>query len=101
MPQTATDQAQQLNTVDDDEPIPMRLFVGQLPKTMTDDELKAQFEPYGAVLSAEIVRVRATGESRQCGFVVVESKVVADKAIAEMNAKKIIPPVRVMKCSRF
>src|SRR5689334_16804630 len=59
---------------EDDEPIPLRLFVGQLPKTLTEDELKAVFEPFGAVHNAEIVRVRASGESRGCGFVVVESK---------------------------
>lgn len=80
---------------DDDEPIPLRLFVGQLPKNLSENELKAIFEPYGAVHNSEIVRVKSTGESRGCGFVVVESKIAADKAIEALNSKKVIPPVRV------
>lgn len=79
---------------DDDEPIPLRLFVGQLPKNLMENELKAIFEPYGAVHNSEIVRVKSTGESRGCGFVVVESKIAADKAIEALNSKKVIPPVR-------
>lgn len=80
--------------VEDDDAIPLRLFVGQLPKTLTEEELKAIFEPFGPVHSTEIVRVKPTGESRGCGFVVVESKVVADKAIEALNAKRVVPPVR-------
>ena len=83
---------------EDDEPIPLRLFVGQLPKTLTEDELKAVFEPFGAVHNSEVVRVRATGESRGCGFVVVESKAAADRAIEALNCKKVIAPVRTTDC---
>lgn len=79
---------------DDEDNIPLRLFVGQIPKTLTEDELRAIFEPYGTVQTSEIVRVKGTGESRGCGFIVIESKAAADKAIEALNAKKILAPVR-------
>lgn len=34
----------------------IKLFVGQIPKSMPDDQLRALFEPYGTILDAAIIR---------------------------------------------
>lgn len=46
-----------------------RLFVGNLGYSVSEDELKNTFAPYGAVVSASIVLDRETGNSRGFGFV--------------------------------
>ena len=50
-----------------------KLFVGGLPFTTTDDELKELFAAHGAVSSASVVRDRETGRSKGFGFVEFES----------------------------
>src|SRR4051794_26323488 len=43
---------------------PYKLFVGQLPKTMQDEDLKKIFEPYGTILEFNIIKDRLTGVNR-------------------------------------
>lgn len=50
-----------------------KLFVGGLPFSTTDDELKDLFAAHGAVSSAVVVRDRQTGRSKGFGFVEYES----------------------------
>lgn len=47
----------------------MILYVGNLPFKTTDDELRAAFEVFGAVVLAGVVRDRTTGRSKGFGFV--------------------------------
>ncbi len=61
----------------------MNLYVGNLPFTATDDQLRAVFEPFGEVTSAQVVTDRETGRSRGFGFVEMPS---ADEARAAMQA---------------
>ncbi len=46
-----------------------RLFVGSLPFTVTDDDLRAVFAAAGEVLSAKVIMDRYTGRSKGFGFV--------------------------------
>jgi len=46
-----------------------KLFVGNLSYSTTDDRVREVFEQHGEVLSATVVRDRATGQSRGFGFV--------------------------------
>jgi RNA recognition motif-containing protein len=48
------------------------LYVGNLPWTATEDDLRSAFETCGSVLSARIITERETGRSRGFGFVEVE-----------------------------
>ncbi len=50
----------------------MRLFVGNLPFSVTQDELRAVFAAHATVRSATIVMDRATGRPRGFGFVEID-----------------------------
>ena len=52
----------------------MDIYVGNLPYSITDDELKGLFEAYGQVASARVVMDRATGQSKGFGFVEMPDK---------------------------
>ena len=64
------------------------LFVGNLPWTTTEDELKAKFEEHVKVIAARIVTDKFSGRSRGFGFVEVEDA-DAEKAISAMNGQKV------------
>lgn len=53
------------------------LYVGNLPWTTTEDELRDLFAPHCAVVSTRIITDRETGRSRGFGFVEVEDADVA------------------------
>ena len=65
----------------------MKIYVGNLPHSTTEDELKGAFEGFGAVDSAIIIKDKFTGDSRGFGFVEMSEKEEAETAIAEMNGK--------------
>lgn len=62
-----------------------KLYVGGLPYSTTQDELKAAFAEIGSVASAQIIIDRATGRSKGFGFVEMENDSDADAAISKMN----------------
>ncbi len=47
----------------------MRIYVGNLPFSVTDAELSELFAPFGAVQDARVITDRETGRSRGFGFV--------------------------------
>lgn len=61
------------------------LYVGNLPFTTTDEDLRDAFSAYGTVARAQVVSDRETGRSRGFGFVEMESG--GDAAIDGMNGK--------------
>jgi len=66
-----------------------KLFVGSLPFSSTEQELKAFFEAAGTVTSARIVTDRETSRSRGFGFVEMSSSEEAQRAIAELDGKEM------------
>jgi RNA recognition motif-containing protein len=60
------------------------LYVGNLPWTISEQELTTSFEAHGQVISARIVTDRETGKSRGFGFVEVEDA-DSQKMIKAMN----------------
>jgi len=62
-----------------------KIYVGNLPYNVTDEEIRNFFEPLGTVTSVNIIIDRQTGKSRGFGFVEMEN---AEKAIAELNGKE-------------
>ena len=62
------------------------IYVGNLPWSATEDELRDMFAQYGEVESAKIITDRETGRSRGFGFVEMESE-AGDSAIAALNGK--------------
>ncbi len=47
----------------------MRIYVGNLPYSATDDSLRQAFEQHGSIVSANVIMDRDTGRSRGFGFV--------------------------------
>jgi len=46
------------------DPDSVKMFVGQIPRTMEEDELKEMLEEYGPVYQLGIIRDRASGQHR-------------------------------------
>ena len=61
------------------------LYVGNLPHSTTEAELRNLFEAHGAVEKITLVTDRDTGRSRGFGFVEMSNASEADKAIATLN----------------
>lgn len=66
-----------------------RLFVGNLPWSVTDDELEKMFSEIGDVESARVITDRMTGRSRGFGFVDMGSEEEAKKAMSELDGKEV------------
>ena len=64
------------------------LFVGNLPWSVTEEELKTKFEEHVKVLAARIVTDKFSGRSKGFGFVEVDDA-DAEKAISAMNGQKV------------
>ena len=65
-----------------------KLYVGNCSFQMTESELKALFEPYGAVESASLATDRDSGRARGFGFVSMTNDDEAEKAIVALNGKE-------------
>ena len=64
-----------------------KLYVGGLPYSTTDAELKDAFSQAGAVTSAVVIMDKMTGRSKGFGFVELASDEDAQKAIDMFNGK--------------
>ncbi|MEP7288699.1 MAG: RNA-binding protein [Chloroflexota bacterium] len=62
-----------------------KLYVGNLPYSVTEIELRDLFEQAGAVLDAAVIMDRETGRSKGFGFVEMETEDEAGKAITQLN----------------
>ena len=66
-----------------------KLFVGSLPWSVNDEELKETFEKHGTVVSAKVITDRDTSRSRGFGFVEMESSSDANNAISALNNSEL------------
>jgi len=64
------------------------IYVGNLPFTSTEDELRGLFEQYGEVLSVKLISDRETGRPRGFGFVEMEDS-DAGAAIEALNGQEL------------
>jgi len=67
----------------------VKLFVGNLPHEMTEEDLHALFTEAGHVASAKIIMDRYTGQPRGFGFVEMETKLEGQKAISMINGRNV------------
>ncbi len=67
----------------------MNVFVGNLSRDVSDDELKELFANYGHVRSVKIIRDMFSQESKGFGFVDMPGVAEAQKAINELNTKDL------------
>ena len=66
-----------------------KLYVGNLPYTVRDDDLQQSFSAFGNVNSAKVMMERDTGRSKGFGFVEMGSDAEAQQAIAGMNGQSL------------
>ena len=64
------------------------IYVGNLPFSVTEQDLRAEFEPHGAVRSVSIVNDRETGRPRGFGFVEMD-ETAAGAAIAAVDGQPL------------
>ena len=64
-----------------------RIYVGNLPFSATDAELRELFAQHGTVESVSIITDRDTGRPRGFGFVEMSTKEEASKAIEMLNGR--------------
>ncbi len=64
-----------------------RIYVGNLPYTVTNDQLAQLFAPYGEVGDVNVVMDRDSGRSKGFGFVELADSAAARQAIAELNGR--------------
>ncbi len=67
----------------------MKLYVGNLSFSTSEDELRSLFEQYGQVASATLVMDRDTGRPRGFGFVEMNDDGEAKAAIAALNGQNV------------
>ncbi len=64
-----------------------RLYVGNLPYSTGDDQLRDLFAQAGTVTSAQVIQDRISGRSKGFGFVEMSSDAEAQAAIETFNGK--------------
>ncbi|CAK9175884.1 unnamed protein product [Ilex paraguariensis] len=69
----------------------VKLFVGQVPKHMTEAQLIEMFEEFALVDEVNIIKDKATRASRGCCFLICPSREEADKAVNACHNKKTLP----------
>ena len=64
----------------------VKLHVGNVSKSTTQEELKTLFAQAGQVIAVEVIKERKSGESRGFAFVTMSEQSEADKAVGMFNA---------------
>lgn len=66
-----------------------KIYVGNLPYSVTDASLKSNFAEFGGVSSARVMMDRDTGQSKGFGFVEMTSVEAAQAAIAALHGVSV------------
>ncbi len=67
----------------------MEIYVGNLPWSISDQELSDAFSAYGSVEKASIISDRNSGRSKGFGFVTMNNDDEANQAIEAMNGSDL------------
>lgn len=67
----------------------MNIYVGNLAREVTDEQLREAFAAYGEVSSATVIKDKFTGESRGFGFVEMPARAEAESAIQGLNGQEL------------
>jgi len=63
----------------------MKIYVGQLPYSVTQEELREMFLQYGEVSSLNLIMDKYSGQSKGFGFIEMPNNSEADQAIKGLN----------------
>jgi len=67
----------------------MNIYVGNLAREVTDEDLKQAFGAFGQVATATLIKDKFSGEPRGFGFVEMPNNTEAQAAITGMNGKDL------------
>ncbi|UCF81941.1 MAG: RNA-binding protein [Desulfobacteraceae bacterium] len=67
----------------------MNIYVGNLSREVTEEDLRQAFEAFGQVESVTVIKDKFSGESRGFGFVEMPRKAEAQSAINDLNGKEL------------
>jgi RNA recognition motif-containing protein len=67
----------------------VNIYVGNLAREATEDDVRGAFEAYGQVASIAIIKDKYTGESRGFGFVEMSDKAEGQAAITGLNGTEL------------
>jgi RNA recognition motif-containing protein len=68
----------------------MNIYVGNLPREATEEELRGVFEGFGRIDSVNIIKDRYTGDSRGFAFIEMPDNSEAKKAISEVDGTEMM-----------
>jgi len=66
----------------------MKLYVGNLSYSVTEEQLKELFQEYGDVVSAKIIIDRMTNKPKGFGFIEMASREAGEAALAALDGKE-------------
>ena len=67
----------------------MKIYIGNMPYTITSEELSGLFGEHGSVEDATVITDRETGRSKGFGFVDMPNNSEADRAIKALNSTQL------------
>jgi|APSaa5957512622_1039677.scaffolds.fasta_scaffold183665_2 RNA recognition motif-containing protein len=68
---------------------PAKMFVGNLPYRITEDDIRQAFSAFGTVTDVRLITDRATGRAKGFGFVEMSSADEANAAVEGMSGKDL------------
>jgi RNA recognition motif-containing protein len=66
-----------------------KLYIGNIPFTATEDELRALFEQHGSVASVNVITDRETGRPRGFAFVEMDDASAAEEAMRALDGSDL------------
>ncbi|PFH34536.1 putative RNA binding protein [Besnoitia besnoiti] len=72
--------------------VPVKLFVGRLPLSTTEEMLRALFSQFGPIADLLLIRDRQTSAFKGCAFVRMQSITDADRAIRHLDSAYVLDP---------
>ncbi|XP_064108726.1 CUGBP Elav-like family member 1 isoform X6 [Macrobrachium nipponense] len=72
------------------DPDAIKMFVGQIPRSMDENDLRKMFEEYGEVYQINVLRDKVTGQSKGCCFVTFYARKSALEAQNAMHNIKTL-----------
>lgn len=76
---------------DQPDPDAIKMFVGQIPRSWDENDLKKMFEEFGPVYQINVLRDKSTGTSRGCCFVTFYTRKSALDAQNDLHNMKTLP----------
>lgn len=67
----------------------MNIFIGNLARDLTEEELKQEFKAFGEVTSVSIIKDKYSGQPKGFGFVEMPSNAEGEAAIVGLKGKML------------